>query len=158
MTDTTAEQPAHCLTLERTLAAPLENVWRCWTTPDLLEQWFCPKPWFVSDVRISLQAGGVFASVINGPDGERFDNVGVFLEVEPMQRLVFTDALRPGWIPAQRAFMVCEVRFAADGDHTGYRARAMHWDQAAREEHEKMGFHEGWGAAADQLETLARSL
>jgi uncharacterized protein YndB with AHSA1/START domain len=45
----------------------------------------------------------------------------------------------------------------ADG-HTRYLARALHWSAADRETHEKMGFHEGWGIAADQLEKLAQSL
>jgi uncharacterized protein YndB with AHSA1/START domain len=34
----------------------------------------------------------------------------------------------------------------------------MHWNAETRKEHEEMGFHEGWGKAADQLEALARSL
>ena len=41
---------------------------------------------------------------------------------------------------------------------TRYVGRAMHWTAEARKEHEDMGFHEGWGKAAEQLETLARTL
>ncbi|MCB1421313.1 MAG: SRPBCC domain-containing protein, partial [Nitratireductor sp.] len=39
--------PDHPFTLfiERTLAAPRSKVWRCWTEPELLEQWYCPRPW-----------------------------------------------------------------------------------------------------------------
>ena len=154
MTDTTND-----LVLTRVLDAPVAAIWRCWTEPDLLKQWFCPKPWFVSDVRIDLRPGGEFYSLMNGPDGQQFGNTGVFLEVVPEERLVFTDAFAPGWRPSGRPFMAAAVIFAdAGGGRTDYTARAMHWTDEARKEHEAMGFHEGWAKAADQLETLAKSL
>lgn len=151
--------PEHALTLERMFDAPLAAVWRCWTEPDLLKQWFCPKPWYVSDVRMDLRPGGEFFSVMNGPDGERFENPGVFLEIERHERLVTTDAFRPGWIPSGRPFMVAVMTFTdASGGRTAYSARAMHWTAEAQKEHEAMGFHEGWGKAADQLQALAATL
>lgn len=45
-------------------------------------------------------AGGELFTVMNGPDGERFDNRGVFRDVEPQKRRVTTDAFRPGWQPS----------------------------------------------------------
>ncbi|NND45773.1 MAG: SRPBCC family protein [Xanthomonadales bacterium] len=147
------------LVLERKLHAPRAALWRCWTEPELLEQWFCPKPWFASGIRMDLRPGGEFFTVINGPDGERYENPGVFLEIDQGERLVFTDAFTPGWRPNGKPFMVAEVRFEDAGDgRTRYHARAMHWNEESRREHEAMGFHEGWGKAADQLEALARSL
>ena len=152
-------KPKYVLTLNRVLDAPVENLWRCWTEPSLLEKWFCPKPWYVSDVRMDLRVGGEFSCAMNGPNGERHENAGVFLEVDPLKRLVTTDAFLVGWIPSGRAFFVAETLFEDTGDgRTRYTASAMHWDEAAHKEHEKMGFHEGWGKAADQLETLARTL
>lgn len=69
------------------------------------------------------------------------------------------DAFRPGWIPSGRAFMAAETLLEdAGGGKTRYIARAMHWDRDTLEEHERMGFHEGWGQCVDQLEALARSL
>lgn len=154
MTDTTYD-----LVLDRELDAPRENIWRCWTEPELLKQWFCPKPWYVSDLRMDLRPGGEFFTVMNGPDGERFENPGVFLEVADGERLVFSDAFRPGWRPNGRPFMAADVKFQDAGDgRTRYTARAMHWNAETLKEHEDMGFHEGWGKAADQLEALARSL
>lgn len=151
--------PSRALTLSRLLDAPREKIWRCWSEPQLLQQWFCPKPWYVTDARIDLRPGGEFSCVINGPDGERFDTMGVFLDIEPQKRLVTTDAFRPGWIPTDRAFMAAHISFAdaADGK-TQYEARAMHWTAEAMKEHEQMGFQEGWGTAADQLEELAKTI
>lgn len=156
MTDTT---PTHVLTLERALDAPAAKLWRCWTEPELLKQWFCPEPWYVSEARIDLTPGGEFFSVMNGPDGERFENTGVILEVEPERHLVWTDAFRPGWIPNDTAFMTAHVAFEDAGEGRSlYRARAMHWTGENLKQHEEMGFHEGWGKAADQLEALAKTL
>ena len=148
------------LVLERQLDAPRAAVWRCWTEPDLLEQWFCPKPWRVTDAKIDLRPGGRFDTVMNGPDGETIPNRGQFVEVDPGHRLVFTDAFVGDWQPGSGTpFMAASITFAdAPGGGTLYRASARHWSVEARERHEAMGFHEGWGVAADQLETLAREI
>ncbi|HRK19886.1 MAG TPA: SRPBCC family protein [Hyphomicrobiaceae bacterium] len=149
----------HELLFARDIAAPRDKVWRCWTEPQLLKQWFCPKPWYVSDARIDVRPGGEFYTLMNGPDGQQFGEPGVYLDVEPGRRLVFTDAFRPGWVPASRAFTVATVTFDdLAGGATRYEARVRHWSAEARAEHENMGFQEGWGKAADQLEALAKSL
>ena len=76
----TAPSPAkHVLTLDRLLDAPVENVWRCWSEPKLLEEWFCPKPWRATEVVMDLRPGGEMTSVFRGSDGESFPNAGVFL-------------------------------------------------------------------------------
>lgn len=147
------------LTIERVLDAPRMAIWRCWTQPDLIKQWFCPKPWLVSDARIDLRPGGAFFTVMNGPQGERHDNAGVWLEIVPGEKLVFTDAFSSAWQPSGKAFMVAEVTLAdAPDGKTRYVATARHWTAEDRKQHEEMGFHPGWNAAADQLEALAQSL
>lgn len=147
------------LVLERVLDAPRNRLWRCWTEPELLKRWFCPEPWYVSEARLEVRPGGECFTVMNGPNGERADNPGVFLDIVEGERLVLTDAFRPGWRPSGRPFMVADVRFEdAGGGKTRYTARAMHWTEEAKKEHEAMGFHEGWGKAADQLEALAKTL
>ena len=61
---------ANGLVLTRVLDAPRDKLWRCWVEPELLKQWFCPKPWYVSEARIDLRPGGEFFTLMNGPDGE----------------------------------------------------------------------------------------
>lgn len=147
------------LVLQRTLDAPCDKLWRCWTEPELLNQWFCPKPWYVSESRLDIRPGGEFFTVMNGPNGERFDNLGVYLEIVPQERIVFTDAFFPDWRPSGRPFMAADIRFEDAGNgRTEYKATAMHWSEDAKKEHEEMGFHDGWNKAADQLEALAKTL
>lgn len=147
------------LVLDRVIEAPRAAIWRCWTEPQLLEQWFCPKPWYVTGSVLDFRPGGEFSCVMHGPAGEEVQTMGVFLEVEEGRKLISTDAFSPGWRPSGKPFMASEVTMEDEGEgRTRYIARAMHWNAETMKEHEAMGFHQGWGAAADQLEALAKSL
>ncbi len=147
------------LVLRRRLEAPRAAVWRCWTEPGLMMRWFTPKPWETVRVETDLRPGGNSLVVMQSPEGDEIPNRGVYLEVVPQQRLVFTDAFTEAWKPAEKPFMTAIVEFAdADGGGADYVATARHWTVADREAHEKMGLHEGWGKAADQLEDAARRL
>ena len=159
MTDTPELGPNDLL-LVRKLKAPRNLIWRCWTTPDLLMQWFCPRPWMVSKCTIDLRPGGVFFTHMRGPDeGQEHPNYGLYLEVVPETRLVFTDALTEGWRPAETPFMTAIVEFSdlPEGG-TLSTSRALHRNAEDRERHVAMGFEAGWGAAAVQLDELALSL
>lgn len=157
--ETTRPEAQHELVIDRILNAPRDRIWRCWTDPVLMEEWFCPKPWRVSDAVVDARAGGEFTTIMHGPAGEKFPNTGVFLEVIEGRKLVFTDAFVPGWRPSGRPFMVAEVLLEDAGEgRTRYVARARHWTAEACREHEAMGFHEGWGTVAEQLEALANRL
>ena len=149
----------HELKLECILDAPRQAVWRCWTEPALITQWFCPKPWQTVKAEIDLRAGGSSYYLMRGPNGEEHPNRGVVLEVVPNERLIFTDAFTKAWEPSGKAFMVGGIELSDAGPgKTRYVAFARHWNAQDREQHEKMGFHEGWGKAAEQLEELAKTL
>ena len=147
------------LVLERIIDAPAEKLYKCWTTPELMEQWFCPKPWKVTNVRTDVRTGGNTYLEMHGPNGEVMPQPGVYLEVVPNQKIVFTDAFTETWQPSAKPFMVAIVTFEdLGGGKTRYRAVARHWSVEDKETHEKMGFHEGWGIVADQLAELAATL
>lgn len=150
--------PALDLELDRVVDVPPALLWRAWTEPDLLMQWFCPLPWKTTACEIDLRPGGRFRTVMEGPDGERHDNTGCFLAVVPQKLLVFTDALGPGWRPTGSAFMTATVDFQPQGSGTRYIARAFHKDDATKKQHEEMGFHHGWGTALDQLVALVKGM
>ena len=146
------------LKLERTLDISPDLVWEAWTTPKHLENFFTPKPWRTPDCRIDLRPGGEFFAKMHGPNGEEFGTPGCYLEVEPKRKLVWTDALLPGYRPAPEPFMTAMLLIEPDGKGTKYTAIAYHNSEAAREKHEQMGFHEGWGQCATQLEEVAKRL
>jgi uncharacterized protein YndB with AHSA1/START domain len=147
------------LVLDRLIDAPRQAVWRCWTEPELLSQWFAPKPWTTPTVEIDLKVGGASNFTMADPEGNEFPNQGMYLEVIPGERLVTTDAMTAGFRPIEGVpFMVATIELRDEGGKTRYTATARHWTKEAREQHEKMGFHEGWGQCADQLEELAKTL
>ena len=155
------------LVLERTLNAPIELVWEAYTKPEHLKRWFAPKPYEIAEMELDLRPGGIFRLRMVGPGG--FDTghgvPGCVLEVQQREKLVWTNALGPGYRPSElgegcESFaMTAIITFADAGDgKTHYKAVALHKDLADKETHEKMGFHEGWGTVAGQLEDYARSL
>ena len=96
---------------------------------------------------------------LRSPEGQEFPNRGVYLEVVKNERLVFTDAYTAAWEPSEKPFMTGILTFEKLGDgKTKYTARVRHWTVADREAHEKMGFHEGWAKATDQLAELVATL
>lgn len=147
------------LVISRIIDASREKLFRAWTNPELIKRWFAPAPWTTSDAEVDVRPGGGSRIVMRDPQGNEFPSQGVFLEVVPNERLVFTDAFTQGWEPSAQPFFTCTLTFedAADGK-TKYTARARHWSVADRETHEKMGFHDGWGLCTEQLEALARTI
>jgi uncharacterized protein YndB with AHSA1/START domain len=146
------------LVLTRLIDAPRDKLFRAWTEPELLKQWFAPLPWTTSAAELDVRPGGSSLFVMRDPDGNEFPNPGIYLEVIKNQRLVFTDAFIRAWEPSEKPFMTAIVTFEDEGGKTRYTARVRHWTVADREAHEKMGFHEGWGQCADQLAALVAKL
>ena len=146
------------LLLTRVIDAPREKVFRAWTEPELMKQWFTPRPYTTPVVEIDLRPGGANLIVMRSPEGNEIPNRGVYLEVVKNERLVFTDAYSRAWEPSEKPFMTVTLTFEDVGGKTKYTARVLHWTVADRETHEKMGFHQGWGAATDQLEALVAKI
>ncbi len=162
-----APDPQLDLVFSRTIDVPREQVWAAWTTPSILKKWFTPAPWTTVECEIDLRPGGIFRTVMQSPDGLQTPHDGTYLEVVENEKLVWTNALTGGFRPAgvppdtegcsDFQFTVV-ITLAVHGKGTNYTATVLHRNQADREKHEAMGFHEGWGAALDQLVTVANSM
>jgi uncharacterized protein YndB with AHSA1/START domain len=146
------------LELRREAAVPPRLVWRAWTEAELLMQWFTPAPWRTTACELDLRPGGKFRTVMEGPAGEKHENNGCVLAVVPERFLLFTDGLGPGFRPLGAGFMTASVTIEPTAGGTLYIARAYHKDAAGKEQHEQMGFHQGWGAAWEQLVALVGRL
>lgn len=148
------------LVLARIIEATPEQVFRCWTTPDRYPEWFCPKPWRAEVEKMELRPGGAAVTNMYGPDGEVFPNIGIYLEVVPGRKLVFTDAYTEGWVPTEGGGMMTAVLTFEphEGGKTLYTARCGHPSVEKLQQHEQMGFLEGWGLVAEQMEAVAKTL
>ena len=147
------------LMIERKLSAPRNNVWKAWTTPELMERWWAPRPWQTRIHALDVRPGGAFGSEMIGPDGESFRSEGCFLLVEDHHRIVFTDALARGYRPNPTTFMTASFTMTDTPDGGClYIARVKHASAETRKQHEDMGFEGGWNTCITQLEELASGL
>jgi uncharacterized protein YndB with AHSA1/START domain len=158
VTDTLATDDERTLELTRLIAAPPATLYRAWTDPEILKQWFAPLPYTTPRAEMDVRVGGANFIVMRGPDGTDIPNRGVYLEVEPDRRLVFTDAYVRAWEPSAKPFMTVVLTFGEEAGGTRYTARVHHWTAADRKTHEDMGFYPGWGQCADQLTSLVARL
>lgn len=147
------------LSIHRVIDVPRSAVWKAWMLPEHLVKWWCPRPWTTEIRAFDPRVGGAFDTLMRGPEGEESSNPGVFLEIVPEQRIVFTSALTAGWQPAtpwlaMTAFILMEDRQSA----THYTVRVLHKDVEDRIRHEEMGFEQGWGVCIDQLSEVAATL
>jgi uncharacterized protein YndB with AHSA1/START domain len=154
------------LSFTRVVNVPRAQVWRAWTEPALLMPWFCPLPWKTIDCEIDLRPGGLFRTTMQSPDGAEWPNAGCYLDVVPQERLVWTNALLPGFRPNQPVPMgvaneadflfTAMVELADVPEGTRYTATVIHADEAGCQKHAAMGFEAGWGAALDQLVAMVQ--
>ncbi|MDX2197884.1 MAG: SRPBCC family protein [Phycisphaerae bacterium] len=147
------------LVLERVVDVPPDLVWMAWTTPEHLVKWFTPKPWSTVECELDLRPGGIFRTIMRSPEGEIFpDSGGCVLEVVQGRKLVFTDALGPGYRPRGSGFMTATILIEAHGNGTKYTATVLHSSPEDRQKHVDMGFFDGWSKALDQLVELVKSI
>lgn len=151
------------LVFERTTSISVEKLWKGWTHPETLMKWFCPKPWRVTDCRIDLRAGGEFFNLMEGPNGEKSNNHGCYLEVVENKKLVWTGMMTKGFRPLPSSDplgfqFVATILFNKTDKGTTYKAIVAHTDEDGRKKHEAMGFQQGWGIAFDQLVELMGGL
>jgi uncharacterized protein YndB with AHSA1/START domain len=153
--------PTVDLVFERFIDAPTPLVWEALTKPEHLKEWYMPKPWgVVADCEMDLRPGGIFSIDIATADGQQFPNLGCFLEVIPMQRLVWTSMLLPGFRPAvfDDIPITAIVTMEAVGAGTRYVFTALHRDAADCEKNKASGWQQGTEMALDQFVAHVKSI
>ncbi len=152
------------LRLERIIDAPPALIWKVWTDPKHVKQWWAPAPWTTTECEMDLRPGGIFRTLMRSPEGQEHPHIGCFLELIKEERMVITNALEPGYRPArdpsdsERNSQDCSdlvftsiLTLREQGRKTHYSIVVLHKDAADRKRHEEMGFHEGWNTCLDQL-------
>jgi uncharacterized protein YndB with AHSA1/START domain len=144
------------LTISRVIKAPRSAIWSAWTDPARFEQWWVPAPAQCKVVEMDLRPGGAFMTQISENGGDFMPHLsGCFLAVDDLERIVFTNALVGGWRPAEQPFMTAIITLQDHPLGTDYVAQVMHKNNADRNMHEELGFHDGWGTVVEQLAKLA---
>jgi uncharacterized protein YndB with AHSA1/START domain len=156
-----AINPKLDIVLERFIDAPRRLVWDALTKPEHLREWSMPKPWgVVSNCEMDVRPGGIFRVDITTGDGQVVPNLGCVLDVVPLERLVWTSMLFPGYRPAVfddipiTAIMTMETR----GTGTRYVFTALHRDEADVEKNKTSGWLQGTEIALDQFVAHVKSM
>lgn len=156
-----AIDPKLDIVIERFVDAPVRLVWEALTKPEHLKEWYMPKQWGrVARAEMDVRPGGIFSIDIAVKDGPEVPNLGCFLDVVPMERLVWTSMLFPGYRPAvfDDVPITAIITLRAEGTGTRYVLTALHRDQADLEKNKTSGWLEGTEIATDQLVALVHSL
>ena len=154
MSKSFAINPKLDLVFERFIDAPKRLVWEALTKPEHLKEWYMPKAWGrVSACEMDLRPGGIFSIDIANAEGQEFPNLGCFLEVIPMSRLVWTSMLFPGYRPAvfDDIPITAIAMIETVGTGTRYVFTALHRDEADFEKDRTSGFQQGTEIAVDQF-------
>ena len=149
---------SHDLTISRVMKATREQLWKAWSDPDILAEWWCPKPWAVKDVKMDLRPGGAFAMTMCGPKGEEMPQNGCIPYVKEKECIVFTDCMEENWRPTGSSFMTAIITMKDRPEGAEYSAIVKHKSAEDKKQHEDMGFHDGWAKVFEQLEEIARGL
>jgi uncharacterized protein YndB with AHSA1/START domain len=140
--------------IERFIDAPARLVWEALTTPEHLKEWYMPKLWGrVTRADMDVRPGGIFRIDIAVGDGQDSPNLGCFLDVVPMERLVWTSMLFPGYRPAvfDDIPITAIVTMEPVGTGTRYVFTALHRNEADCAANRASGFYEGTEMAVDQF-------
>jgi uncharacterized protein YndB with AHSA1/START domain len=144
------------LAIEHIFDAPPSRLWRAWTEPEQLRQWFKPPTWTMTECKVDLRPGGRFKFSMRGPDGVEGGQSGMYVDVTPEQRLVLSDLIGDEFRPRPKG-EVGVFTFTADGARTRFAGHVMHRNETEKDAHVARGYFTGWANMLAQLEALVKT-
>ncbi|WP_225772421.1 SRPBCC domain-containing protein [Inquilinus sp. Marseille-Q2685] len=143
MTTASNDSPETELVITRVFDAPRSLVFKAWTEPEHLARWLGPKDFGASAVRIDLRPGGAWSAVITSPEGKSYGMAGVYREIAPPERLVFTFA----WDEEEAERMLIALTFRERDGRTEMTFRQTGFRSVeSRDSH-----RDGWSECFDKL-------
>lgn len=134
------------LTLERTFNAPLQLVWKAWTQPEHIANWWGPKGMKTDVIEHNFVVGGSWKYAMTMPDGNAFIGEGVYSEIIEFEKIVTSANFRPMTEGVELYVLLAEI-----GTKTKFTFKVIHTTEAYCKQQEKMGFYNGWSSTFDRL-------
>lgn len=157
MTEQFTFNPKLDFAIERFIDAPPRLVWEALTKPEHLKEWYMPREWGrVARAEMDVRPGGIFSIDVAVANGPEVPNLGCFLEVVPMERLVWTSMLFPGYRPAtfDDIPITAIVTMEPVGKGTRYVFTALHRNEEDLANNKSSGFYQGTEIAINQMVAL----
>lgn len=141
---------AAAIRIERTYAAPIQEVFDAWTSAELLRRWYPPgADWDTPVAEVDLRVGGRLRLVMRSPDGEESGGGGEYREITPPTRLVFTWEWDRPEIAA--GIQLVEVDFTEEADGS---TRVVMRNSGLRDAQSRSSHADGWEQSFDNLTRL----
>lgn len=145
------------ISVERDMRASAEAIWACWCNPERLARWIAPAPIVARAVRFEPEPGGAFAVELHMPDGSVLATEACVVDAIPARRVVFTNTMRPGFVPARPAesvfTCVAEITPAENGCH--YLHQVLYENAEDRAVNLRSGLDQAWHAMMEALDEQA---
>jgi len=138
--------PNRTLSIEKTLNAPLELVWKAWTQPEHIAQWWGPKGMETKVAKHDFQVGGTWKFVMMMPNGQEFIGEGVYSEIVEFEKIISSADFKP-----MTEGVEIQALFKAKGDQTEFTFHCVHATEEYCKQQEQMGFYNGWGSTFNRL-------
>lgn len=148
------------ITVKREFAAPLHQVWKAWTDPNLLDKWWGPKPWNAETKYMEFSEGGRWHYSMNGPDGEKHWAFADYYEIDPEKSIYVRDGFcdEEGTVNSKMPLNFWKLEFS-EKDNVTLVDMLLTFDSAEDlETNINMGFKEGFTQGLNQLDELLSSL
>ncbi|WP_442580501.1 SRPBCC family protein [Mesorhizobium sp. ASY16-5R] len=140
------------LTIRRSFDAPRDLVFQCWTDPERLNRWCCPKGFTLPFSEGDIRPGGSFKTCMRAPDGTDHWLSGTYREIAPPERLVFSHRWLNDKGEHEHETVVTITLREQDGKTLLTLHQAFFLSEASRD-----GHREGWTETLDNLaEYLAK--
>jgi uncharacterized protein YndB with AHSA1/START domain len=141
-------------TVTRMFNAPVRFVWDAWTKPELMLLWYGNSCSTLETCEMDVRPGGTWRRVLRMQDGSRVGFHGVYKELEPPQRIVFSEIYEP--FPDHPS--VVTVTLTERDGKTYVRVEQLHQSVQSRDAHLASGMERGMRETLDRLETFVSAL
>lgn len=144
------------ITVVRAFDAPVQDVWNAWTQPEILDQWWAPKPWKSVTVSMDFRDNGAWLYYMEGPDGTRHYCRADYKKIVPNKSFSALDAFtdEKGNITTDLPRMTWNNAFSKSGNGTKVEVVINFSTVEELEKTLEMGFQEGFAAAHRNLDEI----
>lgn len=146
------------LVITREFEAPRDLVWQVWTEPEHIEKWFGPEGFNTRVKSMDFRKGGKWEYVMIGPDGAEYPFGGVYLEIEPIEKVVSTDEFGDEYKERNPEMSLPKITsvttlFEDRGTMTRVVIKTLHATVEDRKKHEEMGVEAGWNSSFEKMDS-----
>jgi len=148
------------LFVSRTYESSLSALWKAWTTAELLDQWWGPRPWRAETKLMDFREGGAWHYAMVGPDGEKHRSIAKYITIENEKYILAKDGFcdQDGLMNPSYPQNLWETRFIDTAEKCRVEITLTFDSPTDLDTTLEMGFEEGFTMGLNQLENLLPTL